>query len=144
MKTIHHVATLLYYDGAQIFEAKAEDGGSYVAVMVEPVGEVDQYLVARVAPERLHQFRSGTADLRSLLLEGEETGWYLTRAEAGLAVPLNLESQSESLVTSGLLPDDGLVLTAQPGPGESERWPAAGQDRGHVATVGEDEPEEKR
>ena len=64
MKTIRHTATLFYYDGPQVFEARDAIGGHYVAVMVEPQGEQDRYLVAGVAPERLRQFRSGTLDLR--------------------------------------------------------------------------------
>ncbi len=42
MKTIRHTATLFYYDGPQVFEAR--DGGHYVAMMVEPEGDRDRYL----------------------------------------------------------------------------------------------------
>ena len=68
MKTIRHTTTLFYYDGPQVFEARDAIGGHYVAVMVEPEGGHDRYLVAGVEPERLRQFRAGLLDLRTLLL----------------------------------------------------------------------------
>jgi hypothetical protein len=52
MKTIRHTATLFYYDGPQVFEARDPIGGHYVAVMVEPQDGKDRYLVTGVAPER--------------------------------------------------------------------------------------------
>ena len=58
MKTIQHIKTLFYYDGPQVFEARDAIGGHYVAVMAEPAGETDRYLVAGVSPESLRRFRS--------------------------------------------------------------------------------------
>ena len=52
MKTIRHTTTLFYYDGPQVFEARDVIGGHYVAVMVEPEGGQDRYLVAGVEPDR--------------------------------------------------------------------------------------------
>ena len=114
MKTIRHTATLFYYDGPQVFEARDAIGGHYVAVMVEPQGEQDRYLVAGVAPERLRQFRSGTLDLRSLLAEAGVEEWYLATTAAGLDQPLALVPQQTLLMESGLLPDEGFVLHDRP------------------------------
>jgi hypothetical protein len=114
MKTIRHTATLFYYDGPQVFEARDPIGGHYVAVMVEPQDGKDRYLVTGVAPERLRQFRSGTLDLRALLVEAGESEWYLTSTNLGLDQPLTLASQVASLLDSGFLPDAGFVLHDRP------------------------------
>jgi hypothetical protein len=112
MKTIQHTQTLFYYDGPQIFEARDAIGGHYVALMVEPDDDHDQYLVTGVAPERLRQFRSGSLDLRTLLAESGENEWYLTKTEAGLEQALQLVMQDSPLLDSGLLPEPGFVLRA--------------------------------
>lgn len=114
MKTIRHTTTLFYYDGPQVFEARDAIGGHYVAVAVELGTVQDRYLVTGVSPERLRQFRSGTLDLRSLLVEGGEAEWYLATAEAGLDQPLTLEAQTTPLMNSELLPDPGFVLHDHP------------------------------
>ena len=114
MKTIRHTTTLFYYDGPQVFEARDAIGGHYVAVMVEPEGGSDRYLVAGVEPERLRQFRSGTLDLRSLLAEAGEEEWFLITTATGLDQPLALVPQRTPLRASGLLPDEGFVLHDRP------------------------------
>src|SRR5271165_6241073 len=98
MKTIRHTATLFYYDGPQVFEARDGIGGHYVAMMVEPEGDQDRYLVAGVAPERLRQFRSGALDLRSLLAEAGEGEWFLATVAAGLQAGLLLLPQTGSVL----------------------------------------------
>ncbi len=110
MNTIRHTATLFYYDGPQVFEARDEIGGHYVAVMVEPQGGLDRYLVAGIAPERLRQFRAGLLDLRSLLTERAVADWFLALAPAGLNVPPELQMADGSLADSPFLPDAGFVL----------------------------------
>lgn len=110
MKTIKAANTLYYYDGPQVIEARDPIGGHYIAVMVDPQDEHDRFLVAGVAPERLRQFRSGTLDLRTLLVEADEEQWYLADAPAGPDQLMALEPQQRSLIESGLLPDDGFVL----------------------------------
>jgi hypothetical protein len=114
MKTIRHSATLFYYDGAQVFEARDTIGGHYVAVMIEPQKGRDHYLVAGVVPERLRQFRAGLIDLRTLLLDRAETEWYLAISEASLDKPLTIIPQAEDLATSSFLPDAGFVLHDRP------------------------------
>jgi len=113
-KTIRHTTTLYYYDGPQVFEARDSIGGHYIAVMVEPVGEKNCYLVAGVEPERLRQFRLGTVDLRALLVERGEPDWYLATAEAGLASPLDLRPQDSQLVSYAHLPEPGFLLHDRP------------------------------
>lgn len=110
MKTIQHTSTLFYYDGAQVFEARDAIGEHYVAVMVEPEDEQYRYLVKGVTPERLSQFRSGTLDLRSLLLEMEDQEWYLTVPQSDLCQPLSLVPQNTPIRESEFLPDEGFVL----------------------------------
>jgi hypothetical protein len=110
MKSICHIATLYYYDGPQVFEAGDGNGGHYIAVMVEPDAGHDQFLVAKVEPERLQQFRLGTLDLRSLLTEREEEEWFLAKANGGLEAPLALQPQSTALAASSYLPEPGFLL----------------------------------
>ncbi len=114
MKTIRHTETLFYYDGPQVFEARDGNGGHYIAVMVEPDGGQDQYLVARVESERLRQFRIGTLDLRSLLTERGEEEWFLAKANGGLDAPLALQPQPTALAASSYLPEPGFLLHNSP------------------------------
>lgn len=113
MKTVFHAATLFYYDGPQVFEARDSIGGHYVALLGDLHEGKDRYLVVGVAPERLRQFRSGRLDLRSLMLESGKEEWYLA-ATNDLSQPLVIEPQRTRLVDSDFLPDDGLVLHDHP------------------------------
>jgi len=114
MKTIRYCATLYYYDGPQIFEARDSIGGHYVAVMVEPSDGHDRCLVAGVPPERLRQFRVGLLDLRALLLDEREGTWYLSMIEHGLNQPLILIEQNAPLAESGMVPEPGFFLYDRP------------------------------
>lgn len=101
MKTIRPTAVLDYYDGVQIFEGRDAIGGHYVGVLVDVVDRVDRYLVTGAVPERLHQFRSGKLDLRTLLLEVPGGEWYLTLSDG---------SGGEELI---LRPQDGLLAARE-------------------------------
>ena len=114
MKSIHYIATLFYYDGIQIFEARDAIGGNYVAVMIEPMNGADRYLLAGVEPERLRQFRIGELDFRSLLLERAEGEWFIATAWGGLDAPLELELQTAPLQDCPDLPDPGFLLHDSP------------------------------
>ncbi len=110
MRSVRHTATLVYYDGVQVFEGRDPIGGHYVGVMVDAVDDADRYLVTGVAPERLRQFRSGDLDLRTLLLEAGEDGWYFAHVGDDFQQPLRLMRQDGSLEGQEFLPDDGFVL----------------------------------
>jgi len=110
MKTIRHTKTLFYYDGPQVFEARDTIGGHYLAVMLEPQEGMEPYLVVGVAPENLRKFRCGGLDLRSLLIDAAEEGWYLASANAGADQSMTLVPQRGPLRNSELLPDAGFVL----------------------------------
>ena len=116
MKTVRATNTLYYYDGPQVIEARDSIGGHYIAVMVEPTGAHECYLVVGVAPERLHQFCSGKLDLRTLLSDADDGEWYLAPAPTTQDRVLALERQHGSLVESGLLPEEGFVLNDRPTP----------------------------
>ncbi|MFN0118972.1 MAG: DUF6575 domain-containing protein [Blastocatellia bacterium] len=139
MKTIRHTATLFYYDGPQVFEARDTIGGHYVAVAVESETTQDRYLVAGVSPERLRQFRSGALDLRSLLAEESEADWFLATVEAGLDQPLKLEPQTTTLAASDLLPEPDFFLHSHPA--ESEALKEARLRNNLVLEVAVDPPE---
>ena len=110
MKTIRHTDTLVYYDGVQVFEGRDSIGGHFVGVMIDSLDDSDVYLVAGVDPIQLKQFRSGSLDLKTLLLEGAEHGWYITHADDDLMQSLILEVQEEPLGEREFLPDDGFFL----------------------------------
>jgi hypothetical protein len=114
MKAIRHKETLYYYDGPQVFEARDGIGGLYIAVMVEPDGGQDQYLVAEVEPERLQRFRFGALDLRSLLTERGDEQWFLAKVNGGLDAPLALQPQPTALAASSYLPEPGFLLHNSP------------------------------
>ena len=110
MKTILHTATLLYYDGVQIFEGRDLIGGHYVATLIDDANGADVYAVVGVSPESLRRFRAGAIDLKSLMLETPSEQWYIAQPESGEGVPIRLQPQTSALAESGFLPDDGLVL----------------------------------
>ena len=110
MKTIRHTDTLVYYDGVQVFEGRDPIGGHYIGVMIDSQDDADIYLVTGTVPEHLRQFRLGTLDLKTLLLEGSRYGWYTTQTDDDLIQSLDLEVQEGSLERRDFLPDDGFLL----------------------------------
>ena len=110
MKTILYATTLLYYDGAQIFEGIDLIGGNYVATLIDDADGADVYAVVGVSPESLRRFRAGAIDLKSLMLETPDEQWYTAQPEGGEDVPIRLQPQTYPLAESDFLPDDGLVL----------------------------------
>ena len=121
MKTIRHTCTLYYYDGAQVFEGRDAIGGHYLGVMVGPIEGRERYVIAGVEPERLRQFRIGSLDLRTLLLERVETSWFLASPGAGIDEPLLLESQNGALAAFAELPEPGFFLHDRPADTETVR-----------------------
>ena len=112
MTTIHHTNTLLEYDGPQLFEAHDDDGGQYLALLVDSEEEQDRYLVVQVDPERLHQFRAGALELRPLITEASREQWYLATT-TNLDEPLAIEPQRTS-IEERFLPDEGFALADSP------------------------------
>lgn len=110
MKTILHTATLEYYDGILLFEARDPIGRHYIASQIDEVDGLDRYAVVGVAPDSLRRFRAGLIDLRSLMLEMPDGEWYIARPTADVDTPIDLELQTEPLEDTEYLPDDGLVL----------------------------------
>lgn len=113
MKTIRHHATLFYYDGPQVFEARDPIGGHYLALLAENLEGRSRYLAVGVSPERLREFRLGAMDLRTVLLAGADEGWFLAES-TDWTQPLSLSPQNASLATSPYLPDPGFVLPDTP------------------------------
>ena len=114
MKAIHYTTTLFHYDGPQIFEARDATDGHYVALSIEPQNGRERYLVVGVAPEQLHQFRSGMLDLRSLLVRAGKDEWYVTITEADMDQPIVIEPQNVPIEKSTFLPDEGFELQYYP------------------------------
>ena len=110
MKQIKYTNALFYYDGLQVFEANDSIGGHYVGVLTPPIGASDRYLVAGVRPENLRKFRSGSIDLRTLLVDSDKDERYLATVDNGLDNPLTLEALRTSIIDDSLLPERGFVL----------------------------------
>jgi len=108
VKTIRHTRTLVFYDEPQVFEAEDAIGGHYVGVLVD--AQAGRYLVCGVAPDRLRAFRQGQLDLRTLLLDHADDGWWMATAPNGLTAPLTLVAQAGSLRDCPDLPDPDFVL----------------------------------
>ena len=110
---IHHFRTLVDYDGPQVFEARDEIGGQYIAVLGPP-GRV-LYLIAGVAPSLLRQFCDGKMDLLDLLM-GSYPDARFTTTTAPFATGTELETEPfrEALEGSDFLPAPGFVLAALP------------------------------
>lgn len=119
-RRIRHTATLAYYDGPLVFEARDGIGGHYLASAAarEP-GEPDEFLLRGVSPSALAAFRFGAVDLRSALLDSPDAEWFLARfADSGEEDTLLLEPQAGPLEgSSPLLPDSGFFL--HDGPAEN-------------------------
>ena len=113
MKTIRYNKTLFYYDGPQVFEARDAIGGHYIGVMLEPEGEQDRFLIKGTSPDSLRCFRSGSLDLRSLLLESVADEWFLGTSPSGFQEPFAVNTRMDSLDASGFLPEPGFLLYEQ-------------------------------
>lgn len=106
MKKLSFEKTLYFYDSPQIIELRDFYGGCFVGVLVDD----DRFVATGVAPETLRQFREGSVDLRSAMLEFGNSEWFLSASDVDLNAPIGFQVQSESLLQSGFLPDDGFTL----------------------------------
>lgn len=112
MTTIHHTNTLFDYDGPQLFEAHDDDGGQYLALLVDSEEEQNRYQVVQVDPESLQQFCAGALELRSLIAEASRNQWYLATT-TNLDEPLAIERQRMP-IEEHFLPDEGFTLADSP------------------------------
>ena len=120
MKTIKLTEVLDYYDGIEVFAAQDDGGSPYIALAIDSVGGFGRYVVTGAALERLHQFRSGGLDLRTLLLEAPDGEWYLTVADGTIDDPLTLEPQAGPLAErEEFLPEPGFILDGFPEDGRA-------------------------
>ena len=112
MTMIRHTTTLFEYDGPQLFEARDDEGGQYLALLVDSEEEQDRYLVVQVDPELLSQFRAGALELRPLIAEASKDQWYLATT-TNLDEPLAIELQ-RTPIEERFLPDEGFTLADSP------------------------------
>ena len=112
MTTIRHTTTLFEYDCPQLFVARDDDGGQYLALLVDREEEQNRYLVVQVNPESLSQFRAGALELRPLIAEASKDQWYLATT-TNLDEPLAIELQ-RTPIEERFLPDEGFTLADSP------------------------------
>ncbi len=110
MPEIRYKTTLFEYDGPQIFEARDRIGGHYIAVAVDNNGKDHQYLVVGTEVAELRKFRTGEKDLRSLLIESSDHGWYLTLAGVNKDGSVTIQPQQDSLLEYDYLPEPDFFL----------------------------------
>ena len=133
MKTVKLSAVLDYYDGIQTFAACDAIGGHYIASLIDTVGSFDRYLVVGVKPARLRALRSGSLDLRTLLLESPGGEWYTTIAAGTIDDPLTLEPHHAPLAETDYLPDPGFFIADAPPVDAADLRQAL--ERGQVANL---------
>lgn len=114
MTTIRHTATLFHYDGDQVFEGRDAIGGHYICVLTDCAGNMSEYAAVGVTPEALRDFRIGSLDLRSLMLDAPLPTWYRVKMTDGFDEPLVLVPQDVPIEESEALPDVGFVLHERP------------------------------
>ena len=123
MTSIDLTDVLLYYDGIQVFEGRDASGGHYIGVNIGLDITTDRYLVTGASPRRLHEFRSGNLDLRTLLLDAPEGVWYLATDEGADDAPFLLEPQQEPIARSPYLPGPKVILSNKPSAETTARLP---------------------
>lgn len=115
MTSIRHTRTLFEYDGPQLFEAHDDDGGLYLALMIEHAEGRDRHLVVEVTPDRLEELKAGNLDLNELIVAAGNERWYVV-GSTDLASPLVLEPMSGPIPPNHL-PEVGFRLS---GPVDAE------------------------
>lgn len=116
MKTIKHFRTLFYYDGPQVFEARDDDGGIYVGLMVEPDAAGERFLLQRISPENMERLQVGALDLRSALLEPAFPQCNLATVPDGFQKPLLLGPALNLKDADEFLPEPGFLLAEPASP----------------------------
>ena len=109
MKKVNYKSTLDYYDGVQIFEARDQIGGRYLATLVNATTDNYCYLVVSVEPELLARFKSGNEELLQIIVESADRGWYLAECAGDLTAPLLLKD-GVGEIPSKFLPNNGYRL----------------------------------
>jgi len=109
MNTITPVEVLDYYDGIQIFRGCDSKGCDYISLLVDETPKYGQYLTVKVSTNELKSFCNGSADLRALLLEAANIGWYIVNADAPFGEPLVLLPQY-GIIPEKFLPLEGFTL----------------------------------
>ena len=111
MKTdaIRYSETLDYCDGVQLFAADDGAGRRYIAVLVATGAASDRYLVTRCAGAQLHRLQSGGVDLKTLLLQSAQGGWYLADV-TDFGKPIALSRRWTTAIPDAFLPAAGFYL----------------------------------
>lgn len=100
---IEYRSTLAYYDGPEVFEANDRIGGNYIGMMLDSDVETFKILVVGVSPKQMMRLRRGDVDLRSVILESAEFGWYTCETDSWEGqIPLT-DKRTEPL-TESMLP----------------------------------------
>jgi hypothetical protein len=121
MKSVRYHSTLFFYDGPQVIEARDSIGGHYIGLLVDDGGELPCFVFVGTPPERLRDFRLGSVELRTLLVDHSAEGWFLASGEASPETRWSLVPQAIALTETHWLPEPGFVLHDSPAEEESLR-----------------------
>lgn len=109
MTAIHATEVLAYYDGVEVFQGADEAGNCYVGQYLDYTGAVDRYLVVQADAGQLNDLKQGLINLRTLLLQAADHGWYLTHVD-GDSDEFTLLPQTGDLAATDFLPNPGFFM----------------------------------
>ena len=118
-----------WYDGPDVFVAEDESGALYLAHRLSLHRAPARHQVVKVNRQQVQRLYDGRIDLRGLLVEAGERGWWLCGGEGA---EMRLIAQDSRISESALLPEPGLVME---GPWNSHTLLAPG-----ARTLGFDSP----
>ncbi|MGC1376995.1 MAG: DUF6575 domain-containing protein [Anaerolineales bacterium] len=107
-KLLEYQATLIYYDGVQLFTGKDQLGTQYICLLVEQGDQGDRFLCAPISQGKLSAFYHSGVDLRDIFIFPESDELFLIETEDILQKNLELQAVVEP-VPEGWLPDTGFI-----------------------------------
>ena len=102
-------SVLAYYDGPDVVSALDRLGNQYLGLAQEPLELSFRFLFVRVSSVQTSQLLCGNSDLRRVLSESSQFGWYECETD-NLEVPIPLSNRIDDPIPEILLPADGYFL----------------------------------
>ena len=100
---------LAYYDGPDVISASDRFGNQYLGLAQEPRSLSFRFLIVKVVPLQVTQLDRGTSDLRSVINESSEFGWFECETD-NLEAPIPLSGRIRHPIPDSLLPASGYFL----------------------------------
>lgn len=110
-KIIHHIETLIYYDGPELFLAADQIDTHYLCLLIER-NEVDRFLCVPASKKRISEFYNGMVDLRDIYLSPETKELFSVETKDLTYKKLLLQPIAD--VSEAWLPETGLKFHREP------------------------------